>query len=93
MPCPGRVGVATDTTGVANDWADWELFILWFCRQTGKEFQRRQPKLPDHTNKQTNKWKSFRIFLPIFRPTPPQQTAVRRNAVPTSGEEWGKLIT
>lgn len=29
IPCPGRVGVATETTGVANDWADWELFILW----------------------------------------------------------------
>lgn len=30
IPCPGKVGVATETTGVANDWADWELFILWF---------------------------------------------------------------
>lgn len=31
MPCPGKVGVATETTGVANDCADCELFILWFC--------------------------------------------------------------
>lgn len=30
IPCPGSVGVATDTTGVLKDWADWELFILWF---------------------------------------------------------------
>lgn len=71
MPCPGRVGVATDTTGVANDWADWELFILWFCGsgQTVR-VSARAIKLPDYTNKQTNKRKSFRIFPPIFVPPP-----------------------
>lgn len=36
MPCPGSVGVATDTTGVLKDWADWELFILWFWKRENK---------------------------------------------------------
>lgn len=44
MPCPGRVGVATDTTGVANDWADWELFILWFCDRGREDTQRAREK-------------------------------------------------
>lgn len=69
MPCPGRVGVATDTTGVANDWADWELFILWFCGsgQTVR-VSARAIKLPDNTNKQTN----GKVFAssPIFVPPP-----------------------
>lgn len=31
-PCGGKLGVVTDTTGVARGWVDWELLILWvFC--------------------------------------------------------------
>lgn len=32
-PCGAKLGVVTDTTGVASGWADWELLILWaFCK-------------------------------------------------------------
>lgn len=28
-PCGGRLGVVTDTTGVARGWEAWELLIRW----------------------------------------------------------------
>lgn len=32
-PCGAKLGVVTDTTGVASGWPDWELLILWaFCK-------------------------------------------------------------
>lgn len=39
IPCPGKVGVATGTTGVAKDWADCELFILWFYWEKRQEIK------------------------------------------------------